>query len=91
MNEHTPGPWTIDRTLSERTVIGSCTEVVAVIPSPKIHGRGLVDVSERIANAHLISAAPDLLEALEAVAEQSTMPNSVYEQMLAAIAKARQS
>lgn len=65
--KHTPGPWAFDlgpttfevyTTLEERTGSGrQLEEVIAVLP-------GCDDVSE--ANACLIAAAPQLLEALQA-------------------------
>ncbi len=67
---HTPGPWTImamDADIGCRTILGgrsyfAITETV-----------GLSDDDEDRANAHLIAAAPELLEALEAIAEGRTL------------------
>lgn len=54
--QHTPGPWFYDDSLKGRLVINSERASVAVIP--------YLD-AEAIANARLIAAAPELLEALK--------------------------
>ena len=102
MNKHTPGPWTHEGQ-------GDITGI-----EDNGFGRGPVDVcsvylrtveGRHEANARLIAAAPDLLEALEAFERISALwlPAEVEEQhaeemyalhmarnqMLAAIAKAR--
>lgn len=53
-SRHTPGPWMIGK--SERVIAG-------VIEIEQHHSIGLT-YEERIANARLIAAAPELLEAL---------------------------
>lgn len=82
-NQHTPGPWE-----------NHCGEVT----TPQINGRsyrriaavqdyglgGLPEVDE--ANAHLISAAPDLLEALKELVDLNVARN--MNRAKAAIAKA---
>jgi hypothetical protein len=56
MSEHTPGPWRVDG----RYVLGLKDKSVAELPQGGVrHGK----VDE--ANAHLISAAPELLAALK--------------------------
>lgn len=72
MSKHTPGPWTLE---TVRTSVGWCHKVG---PFPWKNGKenhacvyddyasGHNGTPELIANARLISAAPDLLEALEA-------------------------
>lgn len=64
MGGHTPGPWVIDsgerlRVIAEGTPwsIAECTH------------RSDVGLGERVANARLIAAAPEMLEALERVAD----------------------
>lgn len=58
--KHTPGPWTAHRTPSGFSISG--VRLLALLPvtasSKKI-------VGQQPANAHLIAAAPELLEALE--------------------------
>lgn len=73
MTQHTPGPWTVQN-LEPSTIghdwvdgpnrrrIAVCSEIVGSGP----HGYcQLVDTDEIAANARLISAAPDLLDALK--------------------------
>ena len=57
---HTPGPWRISSIGSYGLTIGDEKQIIGTV-----HG----DNSESIANARLIAAAPDLLEALEYAAE----------------------
>ena len=99
MSGHTPGPWQQrDDMTSEGwvTIIGNvdgeidadgCTfhsyDVIAVCEDE--YGERLPNVS---ANARLIAAAPELLEACQAVAA-SGMRNAAYDACVAAIAKAR--
>jgi len=83
MSKHTPGPWMIDK----------AGDIYAGEPSEGTR----VDVMNYWgtdgANAHLIAAAPDLLEALEQAHREmtshavGTMPKHCY--MCKAIAKAK--
>lgn len=68
--QHTPGPWTIQATSQTIKILG------ATEPSPNGSASGLVATtswnaskqgpsSRQLANAKLIAAAPDLLNALE--------------------------
>ena len=71
---HTPGPWTVDH---ER--IGPWGEPVALLCDSHAPESGtvvewprfgeVVDDAENEANARLLASAPDLLEALEAIAK----------------------
>lgn len=67
---HTPGPWmTDDETVNHGPIIiqrDGSLEVAA------IYGEGK---DQRAANARLIAAAPDLLEALQALIRSSKIPN----------------
>ena len=83
MSAHTPGPWHVKR-----------NRVTTAIRDAK--GHYIVDrvVKDRDANAHLIAAAPELLEALRAIvavidhAPDRECAAGVLEQARAAIAKA---
>lgn len=63
----TPGPWRVTGTLTKYVEAsignGFVQEVAAVGPTEADNGYG----PQQTANATLISAAPDLLEALEAI------------------------
>lgn len=61
--KHTPGPWKTQSIENQRHVWGPDGDCIV-----SIHNGSLPD-DERKANARLIAAAPDLLEACEAVAE----------------------
>lgn len=89
MNNHTPGPWKIahERSDDEEVSPWGCVEV-ADKRWITIEGRS---GDEALANAQLISAAPELLAACEEVLEQCSHDfhfNELYEQAQAAIAKA---
>jgi len=98
--KHTPGPWKV----------GKGSFVIADSPAPGIHGSNMIEhygghlicesVSE--ANARLIAAAPDLLQALECIAsatcEKWEMPYADFKEQfmpwarniaLATLAKAK--
>ena len=57
MSNHTPGPWGVEYD-------GSLVMGRQVVPTPS---PDTASVEERKANARLIAAAPDLLDALEAL------------------------
>ena len=74
MNEHTPGPWTIESSNSERwsQIIRPNNgrwpyDNVAYIE--EMYDEQCTKKGAHIANAKLIAAAPDLLEALQAYLE----------------------
>ena len=58
--KHTPGPWEAVDSMTVRTPLSAGGFMVADLPCHTPHG-------ERIANAKLIAAAPELLVALEAI------------------------
>lgn len=87
--QHTPGPWVINRgDYSDTASIGSSdwwglAEVfIRLEGDTKDHPAGL-------ANARLIAAAPDLLEALERVLRVSDRATADYYFAKAAIKKAK--
>ena len=63
---HTPGPWSLHPALTEKTA----DQVSIAIETPRgrlsISAHGLPKKGEMLANAHLIAAAPALLEAAAA-------------------------
>lgn len=80
MSKHTPRPWKVDRgrdSVSMKTTEEeSYTLVASVYPCQQKDSQGNYcylgnDESVREANCHLIAAAPDMLEALEALLNQS--------------------
>jgi hypothetical protein len=104
MSKHTPGPWKIDMTTmfdcnysrASAAIVGANgAPVVLFDPSEGEYKQALDPDS---ADAHLISAAPDLLDALDLLlryslshpihTDQSQFGN-VYDKARAAIAKAR--
>ena len=87
-SQHTPGPWHSDvpcsRELTCRNIRGNNGEHVAKV--------GWMDFSEGqeidLANARLIAAAPDMLEALKAVVRVADRKTDEFDRARAAIAKA---
>lgn len=85
MAQHTPGPWLstrdqagIHRVSSEAGRIGFTLELAAV-NAPK-DGRAISE-EEAGANARLIAAAPDLLEALEPFRNYEDWPERAPDEM----------
>jgi hypothetical protein len=100
MSKHTPGPWDLESdpchfdTLS--SIVGGAGRLTPPRRQLMVEVGGHAGYAEQEANARLIAAAPDLLEALEkAVREYEGLPSSLgYEfthlrEMRAAIAKAK--
>ena len=67
MNEkHTPGPWKVDQTWA--LIVGPKMEEIAAVHSSMPSGGNRVSWRQTAeANARLIAAAPDLLQALESL------------------------
>lgn len=62
-SNHTPGPWEIeDRKDGGRTVVDSAGRSITF--TPQFEGAAARSIEEAIANARLIAAAPDLLDAI---------------------------
>ena len=97
MNEHTPGPWSVRRWSWPTEVTGSIHQVIsadrfptAFVPAWDEPNPGEVEASEEAkANAHLIAAAPELLEALQdMVSDHASLSAATLAFARAAIAKA---
>ena len=72
--EHTPGPWAVHNV--EWTDVDGNTTVPIITNAPEMVGRRMIGTvrldnlnGDGRANAHLIAAAPDMLEALKEIAE----------------------
>jgi len=98
---HTPGPWTvmIDDT-GDRPIAVPSIQAAPEYDCAIVHWDGFWQeywqsargTKEMMANAHLIAASPDLLEAAEAVfgvSEASLLPKTILDALSGAIAKAR--
>lgn len=77
MSKHTPGPWIIiddSRCFKEIkiTTEGREKDSVVSICEMDLHFRGIIG-DEQNANARLIAAAPELLKALEMIANMDSM------------------
>lgn len=81
MSKYTPGPWHVDE---HGAIRGGDLSIVAT--------RHRLPMEVHTANAHLIAAAPDLLQALKEAVEvfciEVPFGNKTIAQMRAAIAKA---
>jgi len=98
MSKHTPGPWTLFQDQSVRHYAGieaGKLSIVSIgypdelnpIDDSGVHGR---TDEEALANAYLIAAAPDLLEALENLEnDDNSIPYHAWDMVQSAIAKAK--
>ncbi|GGD11873.1 hypothetical protein [Aureimonas glaciei] len=88
--DYTPGPWCIAHRKGVLAVRGAATEHVAQISSVFQIGYGPTSSEEAKANARLIAASPELLEALQSVMAEwrDGYGLKCAEQCRAAIAKA---
>lgn len=68
-SKHTPGPWRFGNSHeSQRIILGGNRKYVATVTIHQVPRQmGLIDEKEREANAVLITAAPEMLEALSKV------------------------
>ena len=83
MNKHTPGPWVFVSTPNDDDFSHEIMDVCALYRNGN---------PQRVADARLIAAAPDLLEALEYTLKclmQTDVGEAHYQPAIAAIAKAR--
>lgn len=72
MNKHTPGPWKLDRTNWRKSGF-----IMHTVISKDCIIAPIQECLEVEANAQLISAAPELLEALEWAITQNVLPTGV--------------
>ena len=88
MNKHTPGPWTVTRvsksTILKDLYVSASPERVARVVLPATAN----SIDEYEANARLIAAAPDLLEALKGFMDGAEAMGWNTDKARAAIAKA---
>ncbi len=97
--KHTPGPWIAERFGCVTAIVdGRRVQVAAAMGQGPMYGPPETPVTEiSAANARLIAAAPELLEALRALAEFAdngtpVQPGAlVWDEVRAAIAKAESS
>ena len=92
MTKHTPGPWLFDEESGAITTHKRIAKGIARIVTVRL-GWAEPFESEQIANARLIAAAPELLEALQLCRQHmyehaSDTPDNAFEKMCAVIAKA---
>lgn len=83
MSNHTPGPWSAGHTFQKYHAV-TCGDGRAVALTGTLFS---ADSAESIANAHLIAAAPELLEAL--IGLEQWVGGTAYDRARAAIAKAK--
>ena len=88
--KHTPGPWTPEFGEAYRVRAQQDGGQVAIMMNLKgRHGlAGRRNGDEVAANARLIAAAPELLEALETIAAGNTNPDEMVEIARVAVKKA---
>lgn len=94
MKKHTPGPWKIDWTdkhggkesrIYSASNRSDLCEPIAIIPHDDIVENGVPEIK---ANAALITAAPDLLKALQGVLRIADRKTDEFDAARDAIAKA---
>lgn len=74
--KHTPGPWHLGKRAAAKAIYGDKGEEVC-----QMLGHFNAD-DENLANARLIAAAPELLEALQVIASQSLGDDWTAEQAI---------
>ena len=94
MSKHTPGPWTAPEASGLITgYIWAHEPYGGIVAQVEDGGQVPYDQEQRKANAHLIAAAPELLEALKSLVEDcspevASKPGSWLRQAFLAIRKA---
>ena len=86
MSKHTPGPWIQHYDYIDKHPDNKYGHVKNICAMADWCGE---DEDERMANARLIAAAPDMLETLELVKESMQVPSWLGEVIAAEIAKAK--
>lgn len=95
MSQHTPGPWSTKEANDGGGDVGICAPDVSNVVAEcfaDMRYAGECNRAESRANANLIAAAPDLLEALSQIIEQDDYAShrpAVYAKAVMAIRKAR--
>ena len=86
MKQHTPGPWAIlERAEDSRTHISNGAHIVCTLGTTRTDGS-----PNHSANARLIAAAPEMLDALQAVCDACGASDTLLmAQVRAALAKAK--
>jgi hypothetical protein len=80
--QHTPGPWKVVDSWDDYTIEGPNSEEIIFQDGP--YGTPTI----KKANAHLIAAAPEMLEFLQALNSMGGLGLDVHRQLDALIAKA---
>ena len=91
MSKHTPGPWFAVADKGQ-TIIRTSRSSAAFSPLAIVKGDKRDTLKDQEANARLIAAAPDLLDALSEIINDGgkfVMTNETHRKARAAIAKAR--
>jgi hypothetical protein len=86
MSKHTPGPWSQHLVKVQRDITGPHGQSIAYTRGADWSGDK--SESEELANARLIAAAPELLEALREVVAISDRKHDAWDKAHAAMAKA---
>lgn len=91
MSKHTDQKWCVEPDGSSLMVCTDLLEICTIQPVDRGGGKSFFAGGETVANAFLISAAPELLEALEACLDYGSMTGDdwVTDKARAAIAKAK--
>ena len=89
MSKHTPAPWVYDSFALREEIRSESNPLIAVVSS--VHCSSPEQMRD---NARLIAAAPELLEALEALLNEPTnapdyLPTKLWDRAREAVAKAK--
>ena len=86
--QHTPGPWKCSQYLGHPAWSVHMDAGDRGRGSTIVDGVAGIDLEQRLANARLIAAAPDLLEALELIASTDPVDAALDPQRAMRVAKA---
>ncbi len=88
MSKHTPGTWTVEMGTTLELIVAQTEDGPLTVA--EVLDDCYPDGPMQRANARLLSAAPDLLEALEMICDSGCwLADVITDKMLAAIAKAK--